>query len=323
MAIVDGHAHIWVSASGFPKEPDDLPLKAEGYGKFRRQKEGESKFPIEGSPVPDQIIRLMPPSFARCTAEAEVLIEYMDWIGVNKAVLLQSPGKCANDDEYLSEVVRRFKGRFVALSAIDPRGSVQVMMRQLEYAMGKLRLKGVKFQPPKTPFKLDDSEYLPFWEKLLELEGVLAIDLGWSQESPYTFQLNGLGKILDRFPRMKVLVLHLGVSRLYDLGQKYPFPILQQTLSLSEYPNVLFGLAGLNFLSPSSEYPYPREQQIVKAAYECVGAKRLFWGTDFPSVLRLCTYKQYLDFIRKHCSFIQQNEKKMILGENLEDFFGF
>jgi len=265
----------------------------------------------------------MPPSFVSCTAEPEVLIEYMSWVGVDKAVLLPSPGYCVNNDEYFSEVVRKYRGRFVALSAIDPRESIQVMIRQLEYAVEELKLRGVKFEPPKTPFWLDDSKYLPFWKKLVELDGVLAIDLGWIQTSPYNFQLDGLRKVLHKFPEMKTLVLHLGVSKLGDLSQKYPFPILQQTLALSTYPYVLFGLAGLDCLSPSSEYPYPREQEIVKATYERVGAKKLFWGSDFPTVLKWCTYKQWLDLIKRHCTFIPPDDKKMILGENLESFFHF
>jgi predicted TIM-barrel fold metal-dependent hydrolase len=312
-----------MDASSFPKEPDDLALRAEGYGKFRRQKTAEAKFAEKGHTVRDEIARLMPPSFVSCTAEPEVLIEYMSWVGVDKAVLLPSPGYCVNNDEYFSEVVRKYRGRFVALSAIDPRESIQVMIRQLEYAVEELKLRGVKFEPPKTPFRLKDSKYLPFWKKLVELDGVLAIDLGWIQTSPYNFQLDGLRKVLHKFPEMKTLVLHLGVSKLGDLSQKYPFPILQQTLALSKYPYVLFGLAGLDCLSPSSEYPYPREQEIVKATYERVGAKKLFWGSDFPTVLKWCTYKQWLDLIKRHCTFIPPDDKKMILGENLESFFHF
>jgi len=94
MAIVDGHAHVWMDASSFPKEPDDLALRAEGYGKFRRQKTAEAKFAEKGHTVRDEIARLMPPSFVSCTAEPEVLIEYMSWVGVDKAVLLPSPGYC-------------------------------------------------------------------------------------------------------------------------------------------------------------------------------------------------------------------------------------
>ncbi len=82
---------------------------------------------------------------------------------------------------------------------------------------------------------------------------------------------------MQKFPNITFILTHLGASRLWDLAQKYPFPILQQTLNLSEYPNVWFDLASLPSFCEGKEYPYRRTQQILKATYERIGAGRLLW----------------------------------------------
>lgn len=48
-----------------------------GYGKVR----------IEG----ESAERWMPPSFTTCTVSPELVLEYMNWIRVDKAVLMQAP----------------------------------------------------------------------------------------------------------------------------------------------------------------------------------------------------------------------------------------
>jgi len=303
--IVDIHMHCIPFFCGFKN--GEWIMRSGKYGKVRLKKGVEERW--------------MPPSFVNSNTDPEMLIEYMDWVGVDKAVLLQAP--CYGDhNEYIAEVLEKYPDKFIAgFAVIDPREDIEKIIARVEYTIGELNFKGVKFEPPDTPFWLDDSKYDLLWEKIIELDCFLALDLGLDKESPYSFQLEQLKSVVRKFPSLKLIVLHLGWSKLWDREQKYPFPILQDTLSLAKYSsNVWFGLSSIQEME-EGEYPYPRTQEIIKAAFETVGSDKLLWGSDFPSILRWCTYKQALDLVKEHCDFLGEKDKRLILGENAIKLF--
>ena len=41
-----------------------------------------------------------------------------------------------------------------------------------------------------------------------------------------------------------------------------------------------------------------------------------------PNVERFCTYRQSLDYIRRHCPFLSARELDQVLGGNLARVFG-
>src|SRR5205814_2078829 len=63
-------------------------------------------------------------------------------------------------------------------------------------------------------------------------------------------------------------------------------------------------LAALPMLFREDEYPWPHAQEIVRWAVEEFGADRVMWGTDYPPALNSGTYRQLLDFVRRHCTFL-------------------
>lgn len=92
---------------------------------------------------------------------------------------------------------------------------------------------------------------------------------------------------------------------------------------MAEFPNVWLELSAIPVLREEEEYPYPRAQQILQTAYEKVGVDRIVWGTDFPTVLEVCTYRQCLNLVKNNCDFLSVDEKKRILGENSTRLYGF
>jgi predicted TIM-barrel fold metal-dependent hydrolase len=55
---------------------------------------------------------------------------------------------------------------------------------------------------------------------------------------------------------------------------------------------------------------------------DAFGADRLVWGSDMPNVERFCTYRQCVDYVRKHCAFLSAGEKDRILGANVAEILG-
>ena len=70
------------------------------------------------------------------------------------------------------------------------------------------------------------------------------------------------------------------------------------------------------------DYPYPEAQQLIRGLRDTFGASKLIWGSDMPNVERFCTYRQCVDYVRKHCSFLSDGERELILGRNAADLIG-
>jgi predicted TIM-barrel fold metal-dependent hydrolase len=67
------------------------------------------------------------------------------------------------------------------------------------------------------------------------------------------------------------------------------------------------------------DYPYPEAQALVRALRDRFGAGKLVWGSDMPNVERFCTYRQCLDYVRRHCDFLPAQERDLVLGGNVAE----
>ena len=70
------------------------------------------------------------------------------------------------------------------------------------------------------------------------------------------------------------------------------------------------------------EYPYPEAQELIRRHARPFGAGKLVWGSDMPNVERFCTYRQSLDYVRRHCPFLTACEKDAVLGRNAAELIG-
>lgn len=311
--IVDVHMHVIPALYGIRNE---MIIHAVPHGKAFRSERGKWR-----TGWPRDAYRLMPPAFESSTVSPEVVLEYMDWGGVDKAVLMQS-AMYGQFNEYLAQVVEKHPDKFVAFAFVDPRKGNEAL-EELEF-VADLGLVGVKLEPPDMPFYIDDEKYTSFFEKASDLGMLIAIDLGWNpSDDEYNFQIDGFENLAKRYPDATFLLVHLGVSYLWDPKQKYPYPHLQRSLELAQYPNVWFDLTGLEEFAPEEEYPYPRAQDIVKVTVDAIGVDRLVWGTDFPGILVLSTYPQCVGLIPNNCDFLTAEEKAKIMGENALRLYPF
>ncbi len=311
--IVDVHMHVIPAMYGIRNE---MTIHTVPYGKAFRSQRGKWRTGWKRGTY-----RLMPPSFESSTVSPEVVLEYMDWAGVDKAVLMQS-AMYGVFDEYLAVVVKKYPDKFVALACIDPRKGKSAVS-DVEFA-ADLGLVGVKLEPPDTPFKIDDEKYVPFFQKASKAGLVIAIDLGWNPyDDEFNYQIDGFENLVKRFSDATFLMVHLGVSYLWDPKQTFPYPYLQRSLELVKYPNVWFDLTALEEFAEEEEYPYPRAQDIVRTVVDKIGVDRLVWGSDFPGILMYSTYKQCVNLIQRNCNFLTNAEKAKIMGENALRLYRF
>jgi len=305
--IVDAHAHIFERIDSFTGSGE---LKSMKFGKVRK-----------GT---GEIFRLLPPSFIETSFTAETLLEYMDWVGIDKAVLLQGT-LYGFYNEYVADAVARWPDRFVGCALVDP--MIQHATKVLKYAIEELGFGALKFECSEIfglagihpKMQLDSPGWIAIFEEARRYRLPLIFDLG--QPGTIGYQVENLRKLVQSYPDLNLVICHLGLPYpgLEDNAKLYT--TWKELIFLGKNPNVWIDIASLPALFSKYEYPYPEAQKYLKVVYEMVGASRLIWGSDIPGILTQITYKQCLDFIKNHCNFFSEEEKKDILGGNAKRLF--
>jgi hypothetical protein len=268
-------------------------------------------------------LRLMPPLPGPTRFPAEVLLEHMDHIGVDRAVLLQG-SLYGDQNDLISQTVANWPDRFTGAAFLDP------------LAPGARRyFARIRDDWGFKALKLELSEATGFCGLYPDLD-LASPDLAWlwgdaaAHQITITLDLGGIGSrsyqtapvrgIAERHPDLHLVIAHLAQPPLHnnrsDLPEIEATRLWEEQLSLARLPNVWFDLAALPYYAEPEEYPYPSVRAVLRRAVELVGSERLLWGTDAPALLREATYRQLLDYVVKHCDFLSPTERAGILGEN-------
>jgi L-fuconolactonase len=93
---------------------------------------------------------------------------------------------------------------------------------------------------------------------------------------------------------------------------------LESLLALADLPNVGVKISGFNYVAERAwEVPYPNGQRIFRAIADAFGARRLYWGSDFPASRDELTYRQAIEVVRTHADFLDDSQLSAVLGDNL------
>jgi predicted TIM-barrel fold metal-dependent hydrolase len=312
--IIDAHTHVYDRICGVTQ-----------YGIARPLKYGLADFGA------NHLNRFLPPAFVDSVCPVETLIAYMDWVGVDRAVLLtQSIYGYAND--YLAECVRRFPTRFVGMGSLDP---LAVNSDEtLEYLLHSQGLKGLKLDlgsyagllAIRPDFRLNDQRVLGLWKVLEKHDAILTLDFGGTYGMP-GHQLAELRVVLDNCPHLKVVLSHLGYPPILDDGGTGTDQDWSQLLEFVDSFNVWLDTSIFWFSTAlkggPEEYPYRTLQGAFRTALDRLGPERILWGTDMPTVLCWSTYAQNLRWIEAEIAALTPGEQSLILSKNAAQVYGF
>jgi predicted TIM-barrel fold metal-dependent hydrolase len=303
MKVIDAHVHVWNNFAG--QRFGNTKIEPLGWGMVRQG---------------DIVFRMLPPEYYNNQVPVETLLANMETAGVDKAVILQNP--CYGDQrDYIKEVIKDNPGKFVSIGMIDPRDKDEVV-KQMDILFYDYNVKGFKIEVPDVPFVLDDPGYDFLWKKIVDMDALVAIDLGWNQ-GPFDFNIDRFERVMIKYPTMKTILCHLGVSRLWDTKQQPPYPSLQRTLKLLDInkDNLYFDFSGLQVCDPTGEYPFYRCHDFIKTVKNAYGVDRLMWGSDAPMILRSCTYKQTLTCYMKYSDYLTDKELEAVLYTNAQKVY--
>ena len=304
MLFIEAHGHVWEKLHGRRLDKEKLlPL---GNGKVS---------------VGSNVIQFVPPEARDCVFPIEVMKTYEELLGFDKVVLLQTP--CYGEQyEYINEIIRKEPDRYVTVGLANPNDKKE-FLESAELCLEKYKYKGLKFESPDTPFDMLAPENQFIFETIMKYDAYFMLDLGWG-DGPNDFPIDDLLEVAKRYPTMKIMLPHMGVSRLWDKKESTGLDSLKKTLSILEYNDTVhFDCSGIPMLATRAgeEYPWPEMQRVLKCAKEMGAIDRVMWGSDAPTVLVACTYKQHVDCVARYTSFLTDDELENLMGKTADKFW--
>lgn len=299
--FIEAHGHVWERLHG--RRYDTEKLIPIGNGRVRIGKEE---------------IQFLPPECRDNVFPIEVLKTYESLLGFDKVVLLQTP--CYGEQyEYINEIIQKEPDRYVTVGLPDPQNK-ESFIETAELCLGRYKYKGLKFESPDIPFDMLASENQFVFEEILKYNSYFMIDLGWG-DGPYDFPIEDLLKVAKRYPELKIILPHMGISRLWDPEEVKTLDSLKKTLSILEFnENVYFDCSGIPMLASRAgqEYPWPAIANVLRTAKHMGAIDRVMWGSDAPTVLIACTYKQHVDCVVNYCDFLTDHELEGLVGKTAD-----
>jgi L-fuconolactonase len=144
-----------------------------------------------------------------------------------------------------------------------------------------------------------------FWETATSLGRPVAVYVPHGAEA--------IGQIARRHPGLRLLVDHAALDVFPDSRLAQRFDGWDALPGLIPCENVWIKISGLPD-AVDEPYPFPSAQKRLRELRDWFGAERLIWGSNFPPLLRVASYRESLDYVRNGCSFLSDAERELILG---------
>lgn len=240
----------------------------------------------------------------------ETFFLQMDAAGIERAVLLPIDCRRARKDavssnEQVAELCARSK-RFIGFASVDPlkKGAA----RELENAVKKLGLKGLKLDPALQDFDAGDKKIFPVYEAAEGLGIPLLIHTGMSW-APQTRLESGhpsrLEPAIGRYSKLFFVLAH------------FAWPWVWEATALAlKYPNVYLDTSCLYYDSPKEFYQFVFSKQIPTTVMERSLRNKIVFGSNYPRV----EIKNMVGALKSLA--LTEGCLKKILAENAERLLG-
>ena len=276
--IIDTHIHLWNPLHGHDTGVD---REAIGWGRARQG---------------DRVYYAAPPSFEDSQSTYERALAHMDWLGIDRAVVLQETMD-GNQDEYLATVRRLCPTRFSCMALFDQSYFTDPLSK-FRRAVEDLNLQGFLVKTPQPYPRIAVSELLPLWEACAEAGLPVVLKNGDPAD---------IRELVRQVPRLKIVLSHF--AGCFGSQEEY-----RERLDIVAASGNVFIDSGA--LTYRQRYPFSEAKERLRLALGIVGADRICWGSDYPrpGLVADNSYKQQLEFITDECDFLSPEEQGLILG---------
>ena len=235
----------------------------------------------------------------------ERVIAMIDDAGVERIVVVP-PTLEGERYDYGQEAARRYPGRFATMGHV-----------RLEDRNEVNRLATWRQQPALLGVRLN---IVGEQEKFL-IDG--ASDWFWAAaqqyEIPVMFLTRGklalFGPIAERFPKLSLIIDHMGVSS-EALQQGLLSETIKTAAALAKYPNIAVKLSATPLFSKEA-YPWHDMDDNIHRLFDAYGPKRCFWGTDVTNSYAKASYRQRVTHFTEELKFLSQDDLDWVMGRAL------
>ncbi len=269
------------------------------------------------------IYQFMPDYLAESCFAAETLIRSMDNMGIEKAILMQSP--CFSLNEEVIQAITSLPDRLRGAMIIEP--STDRCLTDIEeyYRRGLTAIKfemsaGLGYTHPNMfpDLQFDSPLFEKIWAKAEDLGITVTIDPGPISAAGY--QVERLDRVIREFSGLRFVICHLGFP-FQDLHSDAPkYRRWQEMTSLADHRNVWFDISALPALFSRERFPYPSATEFLHEFLIAHGADKAVWGSDVPGTLCYGTYAQLADAFER-CPLFTEDQKNRMFYQNAQNAY--
>ena len=201
--------------------------------------------------------------------EVESLVDNMDVLRVERALLVQTYFTYGTDNRYMIDAAAAYPRRFQTVCVIDQMApNAPEVLREL---VESHRVRGVRLMPKgHPPGVLSDPRTFPVWERAAEL-GIPVLVAAELEHLPE------MVAVVERFPQVTVCLEHMWAL---ELGDR-PYQRVKAIFEFAPLPNVRLKLCPNNSHAARKGRGSPRE--FFELLAERFGVERLMWGSNYPA----------------------------------------
>ena len=276
----------------------------------------------------DYYLQWYPVSLRDNAAPPELLIAYMDYVGVDMAVL-QHDHVYGAQNAFLSECAAKYPGRFLPLAQIrEWRASDDAELNRLESSISHLGLRGLYFAmegfaATGCTDRLDDRRFDALWTMVDRL----GVPVFWYIDAQrihglrdYMDQVHQLDAWAQAWPSIPAVLTHGNdISDLQGGTDRFLFP--ESLLRFLKRPNVSVEV-NLHLAGDVDPFPFTWTRDVLRDMYDRIGPRKLIWGSDMPGAERTVTYRQAMDYVRINADFMSASDLDDFYGGNIARVFG-
>ncbi len=297
MKVIDIHAHIYPKVAGIT---DGAPMTSEPLGRVR---------------VGNEVRQFLPPAFELTHSTHEMLLAYMDWCGISKALLMPNPYYGYFND-YFIDAVKKAPDRFRAVALVDLIKG-ESAARELATLYDNTPLFGFKVETRSTfecaPGKhMADDDLMSVWDCVNQYAQPAFLHLFTNRD------IADLRTLIREFPKITYVICHMGADACF--APNAVKTAYDEILKLvRDNPNVYIDTSTVPVYY-GEEYPFPSSVKVIRRCWREVGPEKMMWASDYPGMLNHATMAQLMGLTRTQCG-IPEDELRLIMGENADRLF--
>lgn len=247
--------------------------------------------------IVDADTHISPTSQGGNSLTIDELLRRMDRAGVDKAVTWLQPPYLRDETEagnaYVYQATREHPDRIIGFGWLDPHLGRMRVETEIRRCVEDYGFAGLKLNGAQNAFVIDDADLvLPIIDAVAQTGVALAFHIG--ADAPENTHPTRLGAIAQRYPDLRLLMVHMGGAAFPDLSRT-------AIAVASAHPNITIVGSMIGAIP-------------ILHAIQTLGAGRVCFGSDTPFELMhvaLAKYRALFD------GEVSPGEQEMILCGNL------